>query len=220
MLFGIVVAVALIGAVVLGAGLLFQRGREAVDISPRSLLRLYLYVASLAGIVVLAGGIAALVAFGLAGPLGRDVVYGSQPIVREVPCPAGADCGKAAEEQNRRALAERDRRVAEDLIRGVTFAALGAVFFVAHWSARRALKSDEGGSLLLRSYLMIGTLAFGLATITMLPGGITAAASNALLPATPDTYRQAAGEQLGGGLVALVIWLAYLRLAIRDFRRA
>ena len=220
MLFGIVATVSVLGAIVLAIGLLVQKGRDSVDLTPRSLLRMYLYVASLAGVVVLAGGLSALIAFGLSGPLGRDVIYGPVQTISMPPCPVGAvDCKPGdVTEQNRRAAAERERKASEDLIRGISFTVLGAIFFSAHWIARRTMGTDEGRSLLKRGYLMLGTLSFGLATIFMLPSGVTTAASNALIAVGTDVYRQGAGDELAGGLVALVIWLIYLRLAVRDFR--
>ena len=226
MFFGIVISVAVVGALVLAIGLFVQRGREGVDLSPRSLLRVYLYVASLAGVIVAAGGLAALLTVGLAGtPLGRDTIYGGQArfAVAPVPaekCPPGVTCPEAPapEEQRRQLAAQQDRLAGEDLIRGVTFTVFGALFLGAHWVARRALAIDERRSLLRRAYLMLGTLAFGLATIGLLPNGVTTAAQNALLAATAETYRPPAGEPLAGGIVALAVWLVYLRLVVRELR--
>lgn len=236
MFFGIVISVAVVGALVLAIGLFLQRGRESVDLSPRSLLRVYLYVASLAGVIVAAGGLAALLTVGLAAtPLGRDTIYGGQPrfAVAPVPvekCPPGVSCPEAptvidsvlirSEEQRRQIAAQQERLAGEDLIRGVTFTIFGAIFLGAHWVARRALAIDERRSLLRRAYLMLGTLAFGLATIGLLPNGVTTAATNALLAAPPETYRPPAGEPLAGGIVALVIWLVYLRLVVRELRHS
>ena len=223
MFFGIVISVSVVGAIVLAIGLFLQRGREGVDLSPRSLISAYLYVASLAAVVVAAGGLAALLTFGLGTAVGRDMIYGgSSGEVFPVKCAPGSECSAEPTplEQRRRIVEQRDRRAGEDLIRGISFTVLGLLFFVAHWTARRALKIDEGRSALRRGYLMLGTLAFGLATFAMLPDGVTTVASYALLAATPDTYRPAAGEPLAGGLVALVIWLAYLRLVVRDFRNS
>ena len=225
MLFGVVITVSLIGAIVLGIGLVLQRGRASIDLSPRSLLRFYLYFASLAGVIALSGGLAALLTFGLSGPLGRDVMYGAVPQLPAEPTPAcapgAADCAKGpltSEEQRSRALAERDRRASEDLIRGISFTIFGAIFFGAHWLARRSIVLAEQSSLLHRSYLMLVTLAFGLATIFLLPSGVATAASSLVLTAPADSYRESAGAELSGGLVALVLWLAYLRLVVRDFR--
>ncbi|MBM4420167.1 MAG: hypothetical protein FJ034_00990 [Chloroflexi bacterium] len=222
MLFLNVVTVAIVGALALAIALFVQRGRDGIDLSPRALLRVYLYIASLAGIAVLASGLAALVAFSLAQPLGTDAVYGSSGAFASVPCPAGGvDCkpGPSADDV-RRMNDERDRRVTEDLVRGITFTALGALFFGAHRAARKAVNSDEPQSLLLRGYLMIGTVAFGLAAITMLPSGLTTVITNKVAGTSTEFYRQAAGQELGAGLVALVVWLLYLWLVVRDFRTA
>ena len=76
MFFGIVISVSVVGAIVLAIGLFLQRGREGVDLSPRSLLSAYLYVASLAAVIVTAGGLAALLTFSLGSAFGRDPIYG------------------------------------------------------------------------------------------------------------------------------------------------
>jgi hypothetical protein len=112
----------------------------------------------------------------------------------------------------------RDRRRDEDLIRGLTFSVFGALFWGAHWMARRGLGDDDPTSSLRRGYLMLGTVVFGLSTIVLLPTGIYQALSNAILSTPPNFFRQGA-DALGGGLVSLPIWLIYLRLVVTEFRQ-
>jgi hypothetical protein len=115
---------------------------------------------------------------------------------------------------------QRERRRNEDLIRGLTFTAFGALFWGAHWMARRGLgEADDATSSLRRGYLMLGTVVFGLATIVLLPTGIYQALANAILPAPENVFRQGA-DALGGGLVSLPIWLIYLRLVVTELRQA
>ena len=68
------------------------------------------------------------------------------------------------------------------------------------------------------AYLMLGTAMFGIATIVLLPTGIYQALSSALITSNPNTFRQAAGEALSGGLASLPLWLAYLWLVTRAIR--
>jgi len=61
MIVGVLAPIAVLGAIALVVILFLQRGRDGLDLSPRNILRLYLYIASLAGIVVLAIGAASAV---------------------------------------------------------------------------------------------------------------------------------------------------------------
>jgi hypothetical protein len=211
----------------------FQRGREGIDLTPRGLLRLYLYIASLAAVLVFAAGLASVTNAAIATVFGAELVYGGSqvgPVMARPQCPPGAvGCVEPTQEQIAQQLAQqqrqeqeqRERRRAEDLIRGITFAAFGAIFWLAHWAARRGIIGpEERGSPLWRAYLMLGTAIFGLTTVIALPTGVYQALAGALLPLTEfGSYRQGA-DSLGLGLVALVAWLIYLRLAVRELRPA
>jgi hypothetical protein len=224
---GLLVPLVVVAVLAFLAYALLQRGRDGLDLSPRGLLRLYLYVASLAAVLVLAVGLASVVNAALASAFGDPFVYGGSvgPAVVRF-CPPGAPgcvepTAEQREQQRRQEKEQLERRRADDLIRGATFAVFGAVFWGAHWSARRALVGpEERGSPLSRGYLMLGTAAFGLTAVIALPTGVHQALSGALLPsAAPGSFvfRQGA-ESLGLGLVALVLWLVYLRLAVRELR--
>jgi len=124
------------------------------------------------------------------------------------------------DQQRQREEQDRERRRAEDLIRGVTFAAFGALFWGAHWAARRGVVGpEERGSPLWRGYLMLGTAIFGLTAVVTLPMGVYQALASALLPRSPELgfYRPGA-DSLGIGIVSLVVWLVYLRFAVRELR--
>lgn len=228
MIYGVLTPIAVLGGIALVVVLFFQRGREGIDLSPRGVLRLYLYLASLAGIVVLTLGMASAASFGLARVAGDTFVYGGEvrPMPAEVrKCPPGATgCVEPSPEEIARAQrleeSSRERRRNEDLIRGATFASFGALFWGAHWLARRSLGEGEPGmAALRRGYLMLGTVVFGLATIVLLPTGIYQGLSNVLLPSSEFTFRQGA-DALGGGIVSLPVWLLFLRLVVREFRQA
>lgn len=227
MIFGVIPVIAVLGALALVVVLLLQRGREGVDLSPRGILRLYLYLASLAGIIVLALGLASAVNYGLARAAGDAFIYGGPgPVPATMRCPPeaiGKGCVEPTQEQIEAQRIQQklqtDRRRDEDLIRGITFTVFGAVFWGAHWGARRGVgELDMTMSGLRRGYLMLGTVVFGLATIVLLPTGIYQALSNVLLT-TPEHFFRQGADALGGGIVSLPIWLMYLRLVVSEFRQ-
>src|SRR5256885_15928668 len=76
MLVGVLTALGVLGAIGLLVVLFLQRGREGVDLSLGGLLRVYLYLASLAGVIALSIGVAGILAFVLAAGFGLDVIYG------------------------------------------------------------------------------------------------------------------------------------------------
>ena len=220
MLAGVLTGLAVLGAIGLLVVLFMQRGREGIDLSLGGLLRIYLYLASLAGVVAFAIGLAGILSYLLAAAFGLDVVYGSPPGDRPVPavapCPPNATCPPVVVPSF---PDDRVRRQTEDLVRGVTFVIFGGAFWAAHWWARRAIAGvTERGSGLHRAYLIIGTAVFGIATIALLPMGIYQALSYAIVPADQFTFRPGAGEALSGGLAALPLWLAYLWLVQRTLR--
>ena len=228
MMVGILGSAAVLGTIVLLLVLFLQRGKDGFDPSPRGLLRLYLYIASLAGIVVLSIGAASVVNYGLARAAGDQLIYGGSPVppIARPACPpeaAGKGCVEpTAEELERQRQAEqqqRERQRNEDLLRGITYASFGALFWGAHWAARRGLgESDASMVALRRGYLMLGTVIFGLATIVLLPTGVYQVLAFFIL-ATPEGYYRQGADALGGGLVVLPVWLVYLRLVVTEFRQ-
>jgi hypothetical protein len=233
MIVGVLAPIAVLGAIALIVILFLQRGREGLDLSPRSILRLYLYIASLAGIVVLTIGLASVVNYGLARAAGDTFIYGGAPVPAEIAfdrtgrtvgrCPPGAagcvePTPEQLAEQQRIEAQSRERRRNEELIRGLTYTVFGGLFWVAHWSARRGVGEEDAAGL-RRGYLMLGTIVFGLSTIILLPTGIYQALTNALLT-TPENYFRQGADALGGGIVSLPIWLLYLRLVVSEFRQA
>ena len=223
MLVGVLTGLAVLGAIALVVVLLLQRGREGIDLSLGGLLRIYLYVASLAGVIVFAIGLAGILSYVLAAAFGLDVIYGGQlgrpePAIAPA-CPPNATCPPFPSPVPGVFPDDRVRRQSEDLVRGATFVVFGGVFWAAHWWARRALTGvPERQSGLHRAYLIIGTAVFGIATIALLPMGIYQALSFAIVPADQFTFRPGAGEALSGGLASLPLWLTYLWLVQRALR--
>ncbi len=229
MMIGILVPVAILGLLVVGAAMLFRRGGDGLDFAPRNLLRLYLYIASLAGIVVLSIGLSGILNAGLAAALGTGFIYGSNsfPVPAMAPAcppnipPGSPECKGFPPDFTERQARELERRRGDDLIRGITFAVFGAIFWGAHWAARRSvIGTDAPQSGMRRGYLMLGTVIFGLSTVVLLPMGIYQGLSYLILGAADGVYRQGAGESLSGGLVTLPVWLMYLWLVVREFRSA
>jgi hypothetical protein len=224
MFVGIVVASSVLAVVVLLVVLFMQRGREAVDTSPRSLLRAYLYAASFAGLIALAVGLSSLLNWGLAQAAGYNVVYGGSPgpaLVKA--CPPGAiGCVEPNPEDFQRQQRDQQRRqLGEELLRGLTFTVVGAIFYGAHFAARRGVVgADEARSGLRRAYLILGTAVFGLATIVLVPTGLYQLLANAILENPDQMYRSGIADSFGPGLVSLVIWLAFLRLIVAETRGA
>lgn len=224
---GVLTTLGVLGAIGLLVVLFLQRGRDGLDVSLGGLLRVYLYLASLAGVIVFAIGLAGIISYVLAAAFGLDAIYGGprpnpQPAFPAQVCPPGTTCPPSPlPPQFVPAPDDRVRQQAEDLVRGVTFLIFGGVFWAAHWWARRALTgiADRVGGL-SRAYLILGTAIFGIATIALLPMGIYQALSFAIVPADQFTFRPGAGEALSGGLAALPLWLTYLWLVQRALRTA
>src|SRR3989475_4037274 len=224
MLVGVLTGLGVLGAIGLLVVLFLQRGRDGMDLSLGGLLRVYLYLASLAGVIAFAIGLAGIISFVLAAGFGVDVIYGgqpSQPVPATIaPCPPNVPaCTPAPVPPPVFIKDNRTQQQTQDLVRGVTFVIFGGVFWGAHWWARRTLAGvPDRGSGLHRAYLILGTAIFGIATIALLPMGIYQALSFAIVPPDQFSFRPGAGEALSGGLAALPLWLAYLRLVRRALR--
>ena len=223
MVLGVLVAVGVLGAVVGAIALLVRGGRGALEFAPRNLARVYLYIGSMAGIIVLVVGLSGLLTVGFTTVFGNGFVYGDSigPIPACAPvsepnlkCVPG---GQADLTQQR--LRELDRRRGDDLIKGITFTVFGAVFWGAHFLGRRGVVgADEPASGLRRGYLLLGTVIFGIATVILLPTGVYQALSYVILPAGSGGYRPGTGDSLPGGVVTLPIWLSFLWLFLRGVR--
>ena len=93
---------------------------------------------------------------------------------------------------------------AEEVVRGATLVVAGVAFWTLHYLLPRP--SIPGATLLYQAFVIVGTLAFGIATVVTLPSGVA-----------PEIQRlfgaQAASRAdgtLGGGLAGLILWLGHL----------
>jgi len=193
MAIGILTAAGVVGVILFALLLIFRRDLVGVDLSGRSLLRMYLFLASLAGVIVLALGVAATLTWGMASLFGMNAAYDRVPGMPEAEL-----------------LAQKD----QDLLRGLTLAVFGLLFWGGHRIGRGRL-GDDGASVLRRAYDVLGTFVFGLATVILLPVGIYQALAVAILEPMANVFRQGFGDALAGGIVAVPIWLTYLLRVIR-----
>lgn len=224
---GVLVGIAVVAGVVMLVVLFFRRGRDELDLSPRSLVRVYLYLASLAGLVLLVIGLASALTAGMAFAFGNEFAYGQSPrpvpAVAPAPCPPGQTCPPVQvgppPQQLERERQQQERRRQEDLVRGVTFGVFGLVFWGAHRLGRRTLEGGDETSGLRRAYLLFATVAFGLATIVLLPTGLYQALSFALIPRSDFDFRPGVADALAGGIVVLPFWLYFLRTLTRELAR-
>ena len=223
MVLGVLAFVAVVG-VIIGGIALVMRGGRGIDWAPRSLVRVYLYIASLAGIVVLVVGLSGVFTAGFAAAVGDGFVYGDSSLIAPVPaCPPTAEpnvkCVPGGQPDfTQQRLRENARHRGDDLIKGITFTVFGALFWGAHWLARRGVLGADESSALRRGYLMLGTVVFGLTTVVLLPTGIYQALSYLILPAETGVFRPGVGDSLAGGVITLPVWLIYLWLVVQDVR--
>ncbi len=203
MVIGVLLAASVAGVVALTLLLVFRKDLVGVDLSPRSLLRFYLYLASLAGVLVVAIGAAAILDWGAARLFGIEAIYGRAPVP-----PFGDPYVSYAH--------ETELRMQNDLLRGLTLVVFGAVFYGGHRFARARLGDpDERTSTLHRAYDVLGTFVFGIATVILVPVGIYRALSVAILTPPTDVFVEGVADARAGGIVAAPVWLAYLLRVIR-----
>ena len=196
--FGVLVA---LGLLVGGALFLIMRFRSArpLTIDLRSLVRLYLYVGIIAGLLVFTQGASELIRAGAAGIGGNQFSYypvwvelpGDKAVQPQHPLELAdrADLSPQELEQLSIILEERrqqnikndeewdrlglDRAFEEGLIEGISFAIIGALIWAAHMTGRRWIESPEDrAGPLNRIYLILLTVVFGIISIVSLPQAV------------------------------------------------
>lgn len=246
----LIVFLVLVGVSVLIGGVVYlvQRLRSGAGLvlPMRFLLRLYLYVVIIAGLLLLAQGLAGLLQVGLASALGNDFSYRPvqiglerRPIavdpleLKDRPQLTDAErqrLSEILEQKEQKSLEQRreqrvlglDRARKEGLIQGISFTLIGAIIWGAHLFARRKLETPEGrNSPINRGYLIIMVVIFGLITIINLPQAVFEGFSFYLLDPI-DEFRRGSppGGKLALSIVTLPIWIIYLVGAIKAARRS
>jgi len=217
-LLAVIIPIAILGVLVLGAVMFFQRGSAAIDASPRPLLRVYLYLGSLVSILVLVVGLAQTVT-GVLGAIAPDFTYGNseQPVP---PPPVQVDATTPPSIAPLRDLQDQnDRRTRESLLQGITSALAGALFWAVHWYGRRTLETaEERTSSLRRGYYLLGTAIFGIASIVLVPMAVYNTLHWFLIPVAQFEFRPGAGESLAAAIVVVPFWILFLRIVLADYR--
>jgi hypothetical protein len=218
-LLSIVIPAAVLGVFILAMILFLQRGAGAVDATPRSLLRVYLYLASLVSLIVLVFGLSQGLT-GVFGMVAPDFTYGgpgAQMMRKE--CPPGVTGCPSPEEEERRRVDANSRRARENILEGITLASAGALFWGIHRYGRREVETTvDRVSLLARGYYVLGVAIFGIASIVLLPLGIYNALRYWLIPVGEFDFRPGAGEMLAAAIVVVPVWIAFLWIVLRDYR--
>jgi hypothetical protein len=170
----------------------------------RFLLRVYLYLALIASLMVTVGGLAELVRAALAVALGEGFSY-----YPSYPTPAPApDTPLVPEEGLRRALWE-------GVLRGITSCGIGSLVLGAHlWVRRRLEVPGEGRDVLGRAYLVFLLLIFSVLVLVTLPFALYHTLRFFLL----DARDVRPGEPLARALTVLPLWVWLLYRAVGVLR--
>lgn len=246
----LIVFLVLVGVSVLIGGVVYLiqrlRSGNGLVLPMRFLLRLYLYVVIIAGLLLLAQGISGLLQVGLASALGNDFSY--RPVGISGPRNArttdplefkdsaqltAEERQKLSEISNKRQQDEleqrREERILglerarkEGLIQGISFTLIGGVIWGAHLFARRRLETAEDrSSPINRGYLIIMVVIFGLVTIINLPQAVFEGSRYYLLePLNEFSRNSPPGGKLALSIITLPIWIVYLVGAIKTARGA
>ena len=209
-----------------------RRG-EDVQLSLRGLFRGYLYIMSLASLLIMISGISHLVQWGFAVGFGNEFSYRparlelalpQERFLRERGLPLPPELTPEEREEARRLEEERrieglDLAFKTGLLDGIIFTGIGALLWGAHLWGRRRLETiqERESSALNRIYLIVLILVLGIITISTLP----VAARDALRYGLLDTGLAFSppGGRLGTAIVVLPFWLVYLAVTVRSVRR-
>ncbi len=246
----LIIFLVLVGVSVLIGGVVYLiqrlRSGSGLVLPMRFLLRLYLYVVIIAGLLLLAQGLSGLLQVGLASALGDDFSYRPvhlelerKPIavdpleLKDRPLLTDEDRDALSEilvQKDERSLEQRredrirglDRARKEGLIQGISFTLIGGAIWGAHLFARRKLETAEDRiSPINRGYLIIMVVIFGLITIINLPQAVFEGSRYYLLePLNEFSRNPPPGGKLALSIVTLPIWIIYLVGAIKAARES
>ena len=237
------------GLAVGGGIFLFNRARtgQTVQISMRFLLRLYMYVVIIVGLLLFTQGVSHLLRAGMAGAGGKDFsyrpVFVSRPGFQEIRSPKPIELKERGDltdeelEELAQIIAERekkslelrreqqseglDRAFKEGLIQGISFTIIGAIIWIVHVLGRRRLETqEEHESPLNRIYLIVIVVTFGVITLVNLPQAVFESLRFYLLdPVDEFSGRYQPGGKLALSIATLPVWIVYLMSAVRAVRR-
>jgi hypothetical protein len=244
----LIVFLVLVGVSVLIGGVVYLiqrlRSGSGLVLPMRFLLRLYLYVVIIAGLLLLAQGISGLLQVGLTSALGNDFSYrpvhvrfeGKPRITDPLELKDRAQMTDAERQRLSEILDQRElgnveqrredrilgleRARKEGLIQGISFTLIGGIIWGAHLFSRRKLETAEDrSSPINRGYLIIMVVIFGLVTIINLPQAVFEGFRFYLLEPLNEFDRHSSpGGKLALSIVTLPIWIVYLVGAIKAAR--
>jgi len=245
LIFIFVIVLIVAGGVVL---FLRMRAHESINFDLRVLLRVYLLVVIVAGLLVFTQGASSLLQAGFA-TLGSNQ-FSYDPVYIQLRSDSAPHSPTAVELKDRTQLtnveldeladieAERrieqialeeerrllglDRAKKEGLIQGISFLIIGLLIWLSHLAARRWLETgEERASLLNRVYLILVTIIFGIITIVLMPQAVFETFSYIVLdPVDSFGSRVQPGDKLALAIITLPVWLIYLFEVIRSMRKA
>jgi hypothetical protein len=225
-----------------------MRAHESINFDLRIMLRVYLLVVIVAGLLVFTQGASNLLQVGFA-TLGSNQ-FSYTPVYIGFPSDSVRQPRAAVEFKDRQQLtdveleeladieAERqteqvaldeerrrlglDRAKKEGLIQGISFLIIGLLILLSHLAARRWLETrEERVSLLNRVYLIVVTITFGIITIVLMPQAVFETFSYIVLdPVDSFGSRTQPGDKLALAITTPPVWLIYLFEVIRSMRRA
>ena len=225
-----------IGAAIAGGVYMMQAARrgEKQEFPTRTLFRTYLALLSIVSLLLMVGGVGHLVNAGMSAGLSRDFsyypLYSSDdfkprpfriPLAPEPPTLAeeltAAEQEALQKEQEDREEKGLKRAFQEGLLKGLSFTFFGGILWGAHVWGRRKIETDEERktSLMSRVYMLVLVLIFGIITVSSLPSG---AFESLRFYVLDQDFRQPPGEKLATAIVALPIWLLYLKGNIQAIR--
>ncbi len=234
--------------VIAGGILLFlkARAREPINVNLRFLVRIYLLIVVIAGLLVTTQGSSDLLRAGFASMGSNQFSY--DPVHVRLPSDDELQPRSPLEIKDRQQLtdaelveltdfqneqqelrleqeAERrrlglERAKDEGLIQGLSFLIIGVLILGSHFAGRRWLETgEEKESLLSRVYLVLVTITFGIITIVFLPQAVFETFRYAVLDPVNTFRNDQPGEKLALSITTLPIWLTYLYAVIRTMRR-
>ena len=218
----ILVALLIVG--IAGFFLLRSRIGEGVHLNQRLLLRVYMHLGTLAGMVLLAAGAAGLVRAGLGATLGYNFSYYPQYVSYPRPVlPPGttpAETPTTAEQQQARAVG-LERAYKEGLLNGISYTLVGLIVWGAHVIGRRKLTyTTEADTVLERAYVLLIVFIFGIVMLVNLPQAVFETLRFYILKPLDDfSQPNPPGDNVSWATVSLPIWVRYLFVLIRDVRR-
>jgi len=213
-----------IGAAIAGGVYMMQSARrgEKQEFPARTLFRTYLALLSIVSLLLMVGGVGHLVNAGMSAGLSRDFSYyplysSDEFLPRPVRFPVAPEAPTLAEELTAAEQEALQKEQEEREEKGLSFTFFGGILWGAHVWGRRKIETDEERktSLMSRVYLLVLVLIFGIITVSSLPSG---AFESLRFYVLDQDFRQPPGEKLATAIVALPIWLLYLKGNIQAIR--